>query len=266
MKRRTPAPRTKAKRSRHEAGQSVPVDAIARNTLRLFAQTMVRGGYSAKELTAQFERYVASAPRPRTRKAINPDPVFHDTGHVLTLWESDPDYVDEEGKPRALPIRGPAPSVEALVKRARPTLPLEEALDFFRRTHALRKVGRKLIPTDESIIHSPQSKTQSTHHLLVLNQLLRNFAFNAKVRPGDPRWTQRVVESPNFPVNELPFLIAEVAERANRFLKSYDHSLARIARRAPPDTARVRAAINLFFAVDPPARSRTRRSAPPRSS
>lgn len=264
MKKRTPPTRKKPQRPGRAADQRIPLDAVARSTVKLFAQTMVRAGYSPGALTEQFERRVASAPRPSGRKAKQAEPSFHDTGHVLTLWESDPDCVDEDGQPRALPIRGPAPSVEALVKRARPHLPLDEALDLFLRTHTLRKVGRKLIPTDESIIHSPQSKTQSTHHLLVLNQLLRNFAFNSKVRPGAPRWTQRVVECPDFPLDELPILIAEVAARANRFLKSYDHSLARIARKAASETPRVRPAINLFFAVDPPLRQRGRRLKIPR--
>jgi hypothetical protein len=226
---------------------------------------MKRAGYSEKELTAHFQRSVARAPRSRTYPKVQTKPALHDTGQVVTLWESDPDCVDADGKPKALPIRGPAPSVEALLKRARPNLPLEEALDFFDRTRALRKVGQKLIPTDESVIHSTESETLAAHQVLVLNQLLLNFEFNSKVGPGAPRWIQRVVECPDFPANELPRLLEEFAKRANRFLKSYDHSLTRIARKAAPNTPRVRPGINLFFVVAPPARNRPQRSRSSRS-
>lgn len=242
-----------------------PLDAMGGDTVDRFAGTMKRAGYSNKDLITRFGRAVARAPRPRTSGDTQTRNEFHDTSHVLTLWESDPDCVDENGQPIALPIRGPAPSVQALVERARPNLPLEEALDLFLRTHTLRKVGRKLIPTDESIIHTPESRTLSTHHVIVLNQLLRNFEFNSQVRRLTPRWTQRVVECPDFPLDELPMLIAEFAKRANRFLKSYDHSMARTARKARPATKRARTAINLFLSVDSGTRKQPKRRGPQRS-
>jgi len=237
---------------------------MGRDTVNRFAGTMKRAGYSNRELITHFRRAVARAPRPRTAGVTQTKNEFHDASHVLTLWESDPDCVDEDGQPIALPIRGPAPSVEALVKRARPNLSLEDALDLFLRTHTLRKVGRKLIPTDESVIHTPQSRTLSTHHVIVLNQLLRNFEFNSQVRRLTPRWTQRVVECPDFPLDALPMLIAEFAKRANRFLKSYDHSMARTAHKARPATKRARTAINLFLSVNAGTRKHGKRSGPQR--
>ena len=236
------------------------MDAIGRDNVERFADTMKQAGYSEQALTAHFERCVAKAPRSRTYPKVQTKPSLHDTGQVVTLWESDPDCVDEEGKPKALPIRGPAPSVEALLKRARPDMPLEEALDFFQRTRALRKVGQKLIPTDESVIHSTESETLAAHHVLVLNQVLRNFAFNAKAAPGEPRWIQRVAECPDFPANQLPWLLKDFAIQARRFITSYDQTMTRIARKADSNTPRVRPAINLIFVVDPPARNRTKRS------
>jgi hypothetical protein len=233
----------------------VKLDPIARDTIRQFASTLRRAGFSPEDVSAEFNRCIAKAPRARQSANRASASGFHDAGHVLTLWASDPDCVDEAGRPRALPVRGPAPSVEALLGRVQPQLTFEEALDLLLRTHTLRRVGRKLIPADETVIHSPESKTQSTHHLLVLNQLLRNFDFNSRQRPGAQRWLQRVVECPNFPADAIPALMSRFSESATQLIRQFDHGMARTARRANPSATRVRPAINLFFAVNP---SRTR--------
>lgn len=242
--------------SRVDPRSRAPLDPVARNTLRLLALTLRRAGYSAQDLASQFEQFVVNAPQPLSAAGSHTERDFHDTGHVLTLWSSDPDYVDEDGLPRAIPARGPAPSVEALLERARPNWSLEKALELFLRTGTLERTGRKLIPADDLVIHSPASKTLSTHHVLVLNQLLRNFEFNSKRKRGDSRWLQRVAECPDFPANQLSTLLSRFAQDAARFMKSYDQRMARMARRADPHEPRVRPALNLFFAVNPPSRSR----------
>jgi hypothetical protein len=223
-------------------------------------------GYSPKELVALFERFVLAAPGPRKAAVGHAKRELHDTGDVLTLWAADPDCVDADGRPRPLPVRGPAPSFQSLLTRVRPDLSLEEGLEFFRRTGSLRRVGRKLVPTnieDDSVIHSPESQSQGVHQVIVTNQLLGNFEYNSKPRRRGQRWPERVAECSDFPVPELRSFISKFAERARPMMKSYNHDMARIAGKAPRSMPRKRVSINLFLSVSPASRARIKSAATP---
>ena len=51
----------------------------------------------------------------------------------MTLWFSDPEYVDAVGAPRPLSLRGSALSIEALARRIDPTLDVPTVLKFLQR-------------------------------------------------------------------------------------------------------------------------------------
>src|SRR5262249_34828369 len=141
--------------------------------------------------------------RPKARGARGD---LHDPDHVLTLWFTDPEYVDSSGKPRPLPAVGSTASIKSLVRRVSSKLSVEDALDHLIRNRAIRRVGRRYIPTGEVLRYDRGSSfagTVGAHHLLVLNELVRNFEFNAKLKPGDSSWPQLVVECPDFPAEEL---------------------------------------------------------------
>jgi hypothetical protein len=57
---------------------------------------------------------------------------------VLSGWHQDPDYLDSTGKPRILPLEGPAPSYEALVRRYGGDVPGVTILRELKRTGAIR--------------------------------------------------------------------------------------------------------------------------------
>jgi hypothetical protein len=227
------------------------LDPIAQDALRLLALTFQRCGYAPEQVISAFSSYMKNPPPSVSADQRNPELELHDAGHVLTLWNSDPDYVDDEGKPRPIPARGAAPSIEALAMRVRSTLRFEDVLGILERTRAVRKKARLYVPLDDTVLHAPDSKTQSVHHLLVLNQLLHNFEFNSRRALGTASWPQRVADCPDFPEDELPAFIARFTELARRFMTARDRDMARIARKAGPAIARVRPEINLFLTVAP---------------
>jgi Family of unknown function (DUF6502) len=57
---------------------------------------------------------------------------------VLSGWHQDPNYVDAGGKPRILPLNGPAPSYADLVKRYGGDVPPSTILRELKRTGAVR--------------------------------------------------------------------------------------------------------------------------------
>ncbi len=246
--RRTASPRQPSVRPRRTVSA---LDDIAKDALRLLALTFHRCGYEPKQLLSEFNAALKKAPRAVDGDLKHLKWELHDPGHVLTLWNSDPDYVDDEGKPRPIPARGPAPSIEALAKRVGSTLPFEDFLRILLSARAVRKRQSLYEPTDSFVLHAARSQTQSAHHLLVLTQLLQNFEFNSQRTVGTPSWPQRVADCPDFPLHELPNFIARFDEIARQFLTARDRDMARIARKADPTSPRVRPGINVFLTVAP---------------
>src|SRR6186997_5335 len=50
---------------------------------------------------------------PKRRVSVDYDLI----GHIVYRWQRMPEYLDEHGKPIAIPALGPSPSVEALFKK-----------------------------------------------------------------------------------------------------------------------------------------------------
>ena len=65
-----------------------------------------------------------SRPSARLMAAIN------GAGDVLSTWRRDRRYRGSDGSPRVLPIRGPGATLETLVRKCVPQLPLEEVLAY----------------------------------------------------------------------------------------------------------------------------------------
>ena len=248
---------------RRDRAPGVPLDSLASQTLRLVARAFLRCGYSASELAARFKAYAENPPRSLRMNGRGNRLDIHDPAHVLTLWSTDPEYVDAYGRPRALPLRGSAASIESLVQRVSATLSAEDALGLLLDTDTVKKSGRKYIPNAQYVLHRRKSKTQSAHHLRILNALVRNFEFNSKLKVGDLSWPQRVAECPDFPAKELGAFISEFDERTVASLDAEDHTMARIAQKSGKDARRVRATVHQFFSLVDTPRARASTSARP---
>jgi len=221
----------------------VPLDSLASQTLRLVARAFLRCGYSASELAARFKAYAQNPPRSLRTNGRGTRLDIHDSAHVLTLWSTDPEYVDAYGRPRALPLRGSAASIESLVQRVSATLSAEDALDLLLDTDTVKKPGENTFPTPIRAA-SPTVQDAKHHHLRILNALVRNFEFNSKLKVGDLSWPQRVAECPDFPAKELGAFISEFDERTVATLDAEDHTMTRIAQKGGKDVRRVRATVH----------------------
>jgi hypothetical protein len=89
---------------------------LAEGTKPADASVSVRSGVHRKDVRAWRESDEKTAPRKELSTA----------DQVYTKWLTDAAYKDSEGKPKAIPITGPAPSFDALV--------LSITKDFHRRT------------------------------------------------------------------------------------------------------------------------------------
>lgn len=198
-----------------------------------------RAGYSAKVICAGVGAACAALPNSVQRVAAEPPINPRDPAHVLTIWHSDPDYLIN-GQPKPLPLRGPGPSIEELVRLVDPGLNLMSVVKQLREASALKKVGKYHLPLDPIVSHrgSPQ---QPAHQLETLDGLLHNLEHNSAPKSLWPSWYDFTTDCPNFPVSALEAFRRYLVEQADDFLRDIDDYMRReeIARAPGEPTTRL---------------------------
>ncbi len=64
-------------------------------------------------------------------------------GHVIYLWQRRPSYLDNDGQPKPIPARGPAPSIEALFREMKRVKYFEQGLQHLIRVRRIRRLSNK---------------------------------------------------------------------------------------------------------------------------
>lgn len=85
-------------------------------------------GVSPKEQRAAALR--ARKTKTRVRPSARLMAAIHGVSEVLSTWRRDRRYRGTDGNPRVLPIRGPGATLETLVRKCVPQMPLEEVLAY----------------------------------------------------------------------------------------------------------------------------------------
>jgi hypothetical protein len=118
---------------------------------------------------------------------------------VLDAWHRDRRYLTSRGKPRAVPLLGPAPSVEALVRSQGPML---DAVDLAYRVRSLRLIipcsGSSYRPIGDTALVS-DGPIILQHAARCLMSLIETVEDNLKVAPTSAPMLERSAEVPDLP-------------------------------------------------------------------
>lgn len=184
---------------------------------------------------------------------------------VLDAWHRDRRYLTSRGKPRAVPLLGRAPSVEALIRSEGSKLdPIELAYRIQSFRLILRCPGSRYRPIGETalISHGP---TILQHVARCLISLLETVEDNLKGSPNSAPMLERSAEVPDLP--------AECVEDFQQFSRLQGAIFARTIsdwleirrarHRATDNRGTVRAGVHVHAYVAPTS-SRIRRLATPR--
>ena len=170
-----------------------PLDAGARTACEGFADLLDRCGYGREDVVEA----VRAAPCPDVDcidwPHANQGKGSDDGAHIVTLWHMTPGYVDGEGEPLAIPLKGPMPSVEHLVSLANLNLTVDGAISYLRTTKALRRVGSRFAPRSRLVMHRTGSESQAQHHLRVVAGLMQATRHNSST-PAGRRWVQAAAD------------------------------------------------------------------------
>src|SRR5262249_46822290 len=160
------------------------------------------------------------------------------------------------------PVRGAAPSLEALVARIAPTLEVDEVLRYLRLNHALRKVGARYLPKGPALVLRNTRGPDHFRNMRGLLAVLRTLEHNTRRKRGVPGWFERFAETPAFPASARATFDARLYPQGMKFLRAMDADMHRQELKRKPGEPIVRIGVGVYrFEEEIPAvRAKVRRA------
>lgn len=220
--------------------------------LSRLAKILVRCGHSPKALVSQLQRICATLREPSRQFDPRRLSFLADLPHVLALWHTDPNYVDERGSPAALPLQGPDPSLGSLIGRV---LPHEDPRAVGRtllRMQGIRRRGTRYLPTGKLVPF--RQDTVLMHSLSILMRMLRTIERNV-AGSWDTALLERNTTHPSFPVSALPGFHRRLKRQASDFLWDLEGDMQRREKRIRGGK-RTRVGVEIFAFEEPVSEDR----------
>ena len=148
-------------------------------------------------------------------------------GHVLTLWFSDPLYLDARGEPLPLPLRGATASLEALVRQVDRKLEAHEVLKYLLRHGALRRIGRRYAPRERTLMLRGAHGPGDFHGLRSLLGMLQTLEHNRQPKSRVVGWFEALAENLRFPLSARAGFDQRLRLRAEKLLHQLDGDMHR---------------------------------------
>lgn len=156
----------------------------------------------------------------------------HAAGELTQRWSTDTEFLDNEGHPRILPLKGRKGSFAALARRTGAFKNTAEALEVVTRHGAAESDGKTVKLKTRIVIAdwtTPEARARAwmsaVSHLNTLN-------LNASDRPKDEKRPERMALNMDFPTSVLPALRKKVEEHGDAFLLLLDQFMREHAERA----------------------------------
>lgn len=246
---------------RREAGwRASTLDPRALEAVGRFVRVLARCGCTPDDIGREVARACREIPKSWALKATAARREMDDASHLLTLWFSDPAYLDRRGAPIPLPMRGAGGSLEMLASRVDPTLDLREVFRCLLRSKTLRRVGTRYVPRDRMLSFRAAGGPQNLHHLRGLLGMLRTLEHNVQTKRRAAVWYEVFAHNPRFPVSERAALDKRIRVLGNKLLFQLDADMHRKERARKKGERTVRIGVGMYrFEDGPQPRSRFRR-------
>jgi hypothetical protein len=208
--------------------REMPLDAAAREAIELFSLLLSRCNYARSAASLHFERCLDALPRQIGLKTVTKTESADDyyvPAEVLTQWHLLPQYVQENGQPRALRANGAGLTVASIVRRVSRSANPVRILEYLLSIRAVERVGSRYIPRDRIARHRRSPRLQRIHNFLATLALLRTVERNAR-QPGSGRWYQFTTDG-HVPESQLKQFAREMREASDHTLFIADEAQLR---------------------------------------
>jgi hypothetical protein len=219
---------------------------------------MSRCGVARKALAKAFAGALAAAPTVKAGRRIEGLRELTEAAHVVTLWCSSPDYVDERGVPKRLPARGRRRSVESLARRACPHLHLDDVLKYLTKTQTVRKVGRAYRLNRRWVNVRGLEGYAHTRSVRALVNHLRTLEHNLCSPTDADSWFEFAVDNLEFPVSHLPAFDRRLRREGLGWLRKADLFMQQCAAERDPAEPTVWLGVDMHLFQHSPGATRGR--------
>ena len=234
------------RKSRASPGVPPKLEAAALEAIERFTRVMAHTGVEPSKMSKVFRNACARIPRAVIQRARRESAEMIDASHILTVWFSDPLYLNPRGEPVALPVRGGALSMEGLVRRVDPSLNPSEVVRYLVQARALRRSGKRYTPCTRAIFLRKMGGPGRLHGVRTLLGMLRNLEHNGRPESEVQYWFQRTAENPRLPVRVLAEMDGKVEHLSMDVLKSWDADMQVAERNCQPGEPTVRFGIGIY--------------------
>lgn len=231
------------------------------NVLAAIFELMLRGGIRAKDLLPTCVSALERAEkRAHSGRRHDESGGLVIAALVLDAWHRDRRYLRPGGTPKAVPLFGPAPSVEALIRRQRAQ---QSASAIARRLRAVQLIvpcGRSLYkPASDSAVISARDPLVLQHAARTLSTLVQTVRQNVSGARTVAPLIERFAEVPDLPKRHVKAFQAFTHVQGRTFLRTINDWLEsrRVTRSArKKSNGTVRAGIHTYAYVAPKPRRR----------
>ena len=227
------------------APQAVVLEAIDR-----FVQLLARMGTPSRELKDAIAKACA-----RHSQAFEGRKARYlletQAAHILTIWFSEPMYVDRDGAPIPLPARGVGPSIEALTASLGEAVPTPEVIRYLLKAKALKRRGSKYVPQKRDALFQGPGVTGRYRNLLPLLGMLSTLLHNSSPHEDARNWFEVRAYNPKLPRRARGQFASKVSRLAMEFLKVCDEDLHRWERTVKPGEPTVHTGIGVYQYEEP---------------
>lgn len=218
--------------------------------IQLFARALARCGASPSSMAAAFASACKRIPRSLLRQRKQPNRELADAAHIISLWFTDPLYLDSSGQPRPLTIRGKAPSFETLVSRVDAALDPQSVLKYLLLGKGLRKIGTRYVPKDRAINWRGTGGPTHSRSFRTLLALLRTLERNTQPESRVSGSFEFSAENPHFPLRSREDFGAKVRQGGLAFLGEMDSTMLGYERHRKPSEPTVRMGVGVYLFDD----------------
>ena len=206
--------------SRRGSGNKERMAPAAIEVLERVARVLRGTGVTPHQMRNVFVRICRKLPPPSRgdRKVTE----IIDAAHMLTLWFRDREFLNTGGTPRPLPLRGRGPSLDRLIRRVNPALPVAEVTRYLVRAGAVRRVRQGYVPVRHALSLRRLYGPQRARALRPLVSILRTLEHNMKPMSEVEGWFEWIAENPSVPVRALQKLDAKLDRYGMNLLRVFD--------------------------------------------
>jgi hypothetical protein len=207
--------------------QSSTLDGRAIEAATRFVRVLARCGCAPKDIAREVLRACRKVPRSWAKNAIATVRGMDAAAHIVTLWYSEPAYLDSRGNPRPLPLRGPGASLESLLEQVDRKLDTQEVLRHLLRRQVLRRFGSRYLPRERLVSFRGTGAPYHSRSLRGLVSMLRTLEHNSEPERSTPGWFEVIAVNPRFPMSSRAAFDERLRRLGMRWLVQIDADMHR---------------------------------------